>query len=223
MASRPHRLILGVDDAGRGAVIGPLVIAGVLLQECKIQALKSLGVKDSKTLPPRKRVLLAEEVKRVADGYMFIELSPAEVDEAIGFSKRLRRLNILEAEAMAKVIKKLKPHVAYIDAPDVLADRFASMVRLMLPLKVEVVSEHHADRKYPVVSAASIIGKVRRDEAIAKLREKYGDLGSGYPSDVKTIRFLEEWIRRYGTCPEIVRKTWATTKNLLKVCKQSPA
>jgi ribonuclease HII len=78
----------------------------------------------------------------------------------------------------------------------------------------KIISSHHADRKYPVVSAASIIAKVNRDRAIEKLRKNH-DLGSGYPSDSKTMNFIKEWISQNGDLPVFVRKSWKPVKILL--------
>jgi len=82
------------------------------------------------------------------------------------------------------------------------------------------VAENFADRKYPVVSAASIIAKVERDKEIKKLHKKYGFFGSGYTSDERTIRFLKDWIKKNKEFPDIVRKTWVTAEELKKLKEQ---
>ena len=92
---------------------------------------------------------------------------------------------------MAKIIDALKPDEAYVDAADVLEKRFGNHISECLRCKTKIVSEHKADRTYPIVSAASIIAKVERDGEIAKLRVKYGDFGSGYLTDEKTMVFLK--------------------------------
>jgi len=206
--------IAGIDDAGRGPIIGPLIIAGVLLAEEDVQNLKPLGVKDSKLLSPQKREQLAVEIKRLALKYHVESLSPAEIDKVVETGRRLHRLNRLEADVMAKVIEALKPDVAYVDASDVLADRFREHIREKLTISPEIISEHKADAKYPIVSAASIIAKVERDKAIQELRERYGDLGSGYVTDPKTVGFLEKWLAKHGSYPEFVRKSWKPAKKL---------
>ncbi len=206
--------VVGVDDAGRGAVIGPLVIAGVLIDEQDLPMLKELGVRDSKRLSPRRREQLAEEIKKLALKYDIVKLAPAEIDKVVKAGKKLHRLNRLEAQTMAKVIAALKPDVAYVDASDVLADRFKRHIAESLPLEVQIVSEHKADAKYPVVSAASIIAKVERDRAIAELQERHGNMGCGYPTDSKTIEFLESWIQKFGSYPEFVRKSWKPAKRV---------
>jgi ribonuclease HII len=207
-------LVAGVDDAGRGSVIGPLVIAGILIDEKEVPKLVRLGVKDSKLLSPSRRESLAIEIKRLAQKHAIIKLSPAEIDKVVEKGRKLHRLNRLEAQAMAKVIELLKPNVAYVDASDVLEERFKQHILEYLSFKVEIISEHKADRKYPVVSAASIIAKVERDKAIAELKAKYGDFGCGYPTDPKTLEFLRRCLEDFKEYPEFVRKSWKPAKKV---------
>jgi ribonuclease HII len=206
--------IAGVDDAGRGPIIGPLVIAGVLHDDKDLSRLIDLGVKDSKRLSPRRREELAAEIKKMALKYHAAILSPTEIDRVVETGKKLHKLNRLEAQTMAKVITILKPDVAYVDASDVLADRFKQHVAESLTFNVQIISEHKADAKYPIVSAASIIAKVERDRALSALQERYGNMGSGYASDPHTIKFLERWIRKFGSYPDFVRKSWKPAKRL---------
>lgn len=206
--------VAGVDDAGRGAVIGPLVIAGVLLKEQDLPRLGELGVRDSKRLSPRQRTRLADEIKKLASKYHVMKLLPAEIDKVVTTGKKLHRLNRLEAQTMAKAIAVLKPNIVFVDASDVLADRFKSHILENLSFDVQIVSEHKADEKYPVVSAASIIAKVERDRAIHELQKKHGNIGCGYPTDSKTTDFLENWIQKFGIYPDFVRKSWKTAKRM---------
>lgn len=209
-------LIAGVDDAGRGPVIGPLVIAGVLIHDYQSSTLQALGVKDSKVLTPNQRVRLRGEIIKIALKYAIVEFSPSEVDKIVLEGKRLHKLNWLEAKAMAEVIGKLMPEVAYVDASDVIEERFAQQISEMMSFKVKIVSEHHADANYPVVSAASIIAKVHRDEFVSHLRERYGDFGSGYSSDPKTRHFLSVLLKEKKPLPDFVRKSWKTIRQLEK-------
>lgn len=207
-------LIAGVDDAGRGPVIGPLVIAGVLLDERDTYRLKELGVKDSKLLSPQRREQLAEDIKKLVEKFHVERLSPVEIDRVVESGIKLHRLNRLEAHTMAKVIDALKPDVAYVDASDVLADRYRAHILDKLSFQVKIISEHKADLNYPVVSAASIIAKVERDREIQKLAERFGDMGSGYMTDPKTVGFLEKWFARCGSYPEFVRKSWKPAREM---------
>jgi len=204
----------GIDDAGRGPVIGPLVIAGILVDEETLPKLISLGVKDSKLLSPKRREQLVVEILKIVKKHHVVKSSPAEIDKVVENGKRLNRLNRLEARIMAEVIRNLQPDVVYVDASDVSAERFRQQIAEEVPFEVQIVSEHKADRTYPVVSAASIIAKVERDKEIARLRGKYGDFGSGYITDSKTVRFLEKWINTYGSYPDFVRKSWKPAKRL---------
>ncbi len=209
------RLVGGVDDAGRGCIIGPLVLAGVAVEESKIGKLTEIGVRDSKTLSPAARARLYPLIKDLAYKVVSVKVPPEEVDKYVARRKKFIRLNLLEAEAAAKVIEELEADLVYVDAPDTEPERFKRNVVALLRRKVEVISEHEADKTYPIVSAASIIAKVERDAEIAKLREKYGEFGSGYPSDPATIEFLRDWLGKYGEVPPFARKTWKTWKRLV--------
>jgi ribonuclease HII len=207
-------LIAGVDDAGRGSVVGPLVIAGVLMKEENLSKLVDLKVKDSKLLSPQRRETLAFEIKRIAEKYSVIKLSPKEIDRVVESGRKLHKLNRLEAQTMAKVIEALKPDIAYVDASDVLEERFKQHILEALSLKVQIISEHKADRKYPIVSAASIIAKVERDREIAEIAQKYGEIGCGYPSDSRTISFLKKCLEETGEYPDFVRRSWKPARKV---------
>ena len=208
-------LMAGVDEAGRGSVIGPLVIAGVSVEENDLPKLVDIGVKDSKLLSPQKRETLATQIRKLALNCHVVFLSPVEIDHVVETGKRLHRLNRFEAQSMARVIAVLKPDVAYVDASDVIADRFGEHIAENLDFTLKIVSEHKADITYPIVSAASIIAKVERDQAISNLQKKHGNLGCGYPSDSNTINFLGDWIRKFGSYPDFVRKSWKTSKRVM--------
>jgi len=205
-------LVAGIDEAGRGAVIGPLVIAGVLVGEEAFQKLKELGVKDSKLLTAHRREVLFAEIRKLAKDYNVVKLWPREIDVAVNSGRKLHKLNRLEAQTMARVIEALRPDKVYVDAADVLEQRFKHHILECLSFRAKIVSEHKADRNYVVVSAASIIAKVERDREIAELASKYGDLGSGYPSDPKTVSFLTQCIAKESKYPDFVRKSWRPAK-----------
>jgi len=205
-------LIAGIDEAGRGCVIGPLVIAGVLMKEENLPALTYIGVKDSKLLSAKKREILAIEIARVAEKHVLIKLSPMDIDRVVESGRKLHKLNRLEAQTMAQIIQALKPDYAYVDAADVLEERFKHHIQEDLHFKTKIISEHKADRTYPVVSAASIIAKVERDKEIATLTGQYGDFGSGYLTDQKTMKFLKQWLETHGEYPACVRKSWKPAK-----------
>jgi len=216
--------IAGIDDAGRGPIIGPLVIAGVMIKEDEKTKLANLGVKDSKMLTPESRTRLSAKIRAFTSTISVHELQPEEIDDVVLHAEKLRKLNYLEAKVMAQVVKDLKPAKVYVDASDVNETRYGENIREFLPeeLKnIKIISEHHADRTYPIVSAASIIAKVKRDSAIANLHQQYGDFGSGYITDPKTIEFLKSWRRTHTEFPPIVRLSWKTIKQIENEVAQS--
>jgi ribonuclease HII len=204
--------IAGVDEAGRGCLIGPLVVAGIVLEKEVIPKLCDLGVRDSKKLTPKRREEIADLIKDLAIDVSYFELQPRSIDLIVLRNVKLRKLNYVEAMAMAKVIRELKPDEAYVDACDVNAVRFGKIIAKVLGHELKIVSEHKADSTYIVVSAASILAKVRRDTIISELRDRYGDFNSGYPSDEKTITWLEEWLHNNDECPDCVRLSWKPVK-----------
>ena len=207
-------LIAGVDDAGRGAVIGPLVIAGVVLDDKDLPKLKEIGAKDSKLLSPHRREVLSEQIRKIVKKYAVLKLQPDEIDVVVQSGRKLHKLNWLEAHTMARVIEALRPDKVYVDASDVLEERFKQHILECLPFEVDIVSEHKADRNYVAVSAASIIAKVERDREITLLAQVYGDFGSGYPSDPRTIHFLESLMKKTDEYPEYIRKSWKPAKKV---------
>ena len=206
----------GVDEAGRGPMIGPLVVCGILLDNNElIENLKELGVKDSKMLTPKKRDSLAVEIRKVASKIEIKSISAHQIDQS---RKRGITLNEMEVDAFSAIVKALRPEVVYLDAADVLAERFGDNIGKRSGLLKEgckFVSEHKADTKYTVVAAASIIAKTTRDMVIAKYHEVYGDFGSGYPSDSKTVDFVRNLVIDNKELPDIVRRSWESVSTIL--------
>jgi ribonuclease HII len=201
-------VICGVDEAGKGSVLGPMVIAAVGISSEDI--FEEIRVRDSKLLSAKERERLYKSIRKKC------QVATVRLDaEQIDIVRREMTLNEAVARAHAQVIVKLSPDYAYLDACDVNTFRYAEMVKNHLVLPCEIISEHHADEKFPVVSAASIIAKVTRDRAIAILAKKYGTIGSGYPSDPVTIRFLNSYIDEHRVPPPIARKSWKTVSAIL--------
>ncbi|MCL2288236.1 MAG: ribonuclease HII [Candidatus Bathyarchaeota archaeon] len=211
-------LVAGVDEAGRGCIIGPLVVAGVVVSYDKLSDIGVLGVKDSKLLSPKKRDLLFQEIIQTVQDFKVIKISPSEIDKAVNCKIPLHKLNRLEAKTMAKVIEYLSPNEVYVDAVDILEERFATHISECLTVKPKIISRHKADQLYPIVSAASIIAKVERDREIELLKNEFGDLGSGYLHDKKTVAFLGEWLKTNKDYPSCVRKSWKPAKKALSAC-----
>ena len=205
-------MICGVDEAGKGPVVGPLVVAAVAINNAKDIA--NLGIKDSKQLTQRKRKELANLIKEKFNFAVEI-IEPKIVDE---YRKR-NKLNELNREAFERLISKLNPNVAYVDAADVNEQRFGSQIKASLINKnnTDVISMHKADAKIEVVAAASIIAKETREKEIEKLKEKIGDFGSGYPSDERTIRFLKSFYADNGKWPTGTRESWKTLERIRPV------
>lgn len=200
--------VLGIDEAGRGPVIGPLIIAGVMIHDGKEAELGA--VKDSKLLTHKKRVILNEIIQKNSE-FKIIEVSPQEIDDALNPNNKKMNLNWLEAHKQAEIINELKPDIAIIDCPSPNCKKYTEYLRKLLNNKeIKLIVEHKADVNYPVCSAASIIAKVKREEEVAKLKEKYGDIGPGYPANPITQKFIKENWEKH---PEIFRHSWITFKN----------
>jgi ribonuclease HII len=206
--------VAGVDEAGRGCFIGPLVVAGASFDSGNVQTLMDLGVKDSKKLTAKKRESLAPEIEKLASGIKYFDLQPNSIDAVVNRAVKLKRLNYLEAVAMANVIRHLAPEEAYVDASDVDDERYGVTILRLLRVKPRLICEHKADFNYPVVSAASILAKVRRDSIVASFRAEYGDFNSGYPSDDRAQEWLVEWYREHRSWPCIVRQSWEPVKKV---------
>ena len=201
--------ICGVDDAGRGSMIGPMVIAGISIEKKNIPKLRKLGVRDSKKLSPKKRELLYKEIIKLVDDYHVIRIPPRTIDKYV-FE---HNLNHLEAKKMAEVISNLNPDISYVDSCDVNAARFGREIS-DLSKKSKVKSYHYADSRFVVVSAASIIAKVSRDRSIMRLN-KTTNLGSGYPSDKKSVNYVKKIVSSKKSLPTSIRKSWKPVQKIL--------
>ncbi len=185
-----------------------MVVAAVGAHDAAELALP--GMKDSKLLSRTERERLFDTiVPRFRHAALVIE--PGEIDRM----RMSMTMNALVASAHATVIRKLRATVAYVDACDVIAERFGHMVGNRLSSRCRIISEHHADVNYPIVSAASIVAKVLRDRAVDSLAERYGPLGSGYPSDPGTISFLSAWIETEWRPPPCARASWKTVETMM--------
>ncbi len=209
--------IAGIDEAGRGPVIGPMVVALVLVDENGEFLLKRIGVKDSKTLSKMQRLRLSKSIQVICRQVIVEVVQPSEIDSAV-YGRTAKNLNDLEARIAARLIDKITftPCNVYVDSPDVNTIRYRNTIMKYLSRDdIEIIVENDADKTYPVVSAASIIAKVKRDSIIEELKKVYGDFGSGYPSDPKTRAFLRNIIKG-RRIPPIVRRSWKTFRNIVK-------
>ena len=200
-------IIAGIDEAGRGPVIGPLVMAIAMIEESRLPELQELGVKDSKLIAPATRERLFIKLKEICK-FEIISLSPKEIDAAVD-SDGATNLNWLEADAGAAMLNSHRPPKAYIDCPSSNPKAYTKYLLEKLDYQPQLVVEHKADYKYLIVGAASILAKVTRDHAIEELKKKHKvEFGSGYPSDPVTSQFVRENFSRY----DFFRKSWGTWK-----------
>jgi ribonuclease HII len=210
-------LICGIDEAGRGPVIGPLVTCGVVIDSEDEKKLAALGVKDSKLILPKKRAELMEKIKGIVKKFEIVVLEPKDIDSALADPGT--NLNWLEADTTAELINKLQPEKAIVDCPSPNIEEYTDYIRKKLNVDCKLVLEHKADMNHLVVGAASIIAKVTRDKAIEEIKKKVGqDIGSGYPADPVTKQFLAD---NYNKYPGIFRKSWQTYKDAVAKKQQT--
>jgi len=218
-------LVLGIDDAGRGPLIGPMVLAGVLMNKEDELFLKKQGVNDSKQLIHSVRMKLGEIIKGTAVNYKVVLAQPEDIDKSI---RGGINLNTLEAIKTAEIINSLnsgKEKIKVIvDCPSVNTSAWRKTLLEYIEKKdnLDVHCEHKADVNHVSASAASILAKVVREEEVWKLKDEYleyGDLGSGYPSDPTTKDFLRKHGKKLKDSG-IFRKTWATWRELFPEAKQ---
>lgn len=205
-------LLCGIEESGRGPVIGPMVICGTMINEKDTDKLIKLNVRDSKVMTPKAREKLYQQLQDVVK-YEVIIIPPSEIDDALRSDSL--NLNKLEANKMAEVINTLNPDKIIIDCPSNNIKEFVRFVKNGLKKEKEIIAEHKADANYPIVSAASIIAKVIRDREIEAIKKEIGiNFGSGYPADPVTADFLAKNWDKY---PHIFRKTWETYQKIIRM------
>ncbi len=197
----------GIDEAGRGPVIGPLVVTIVCGNS---DILAKLGVKDSKKLTPVARERLYTEIMAHAD-FVKTEIITAT---QLNLLMNTENLNYIEQSSYVS-LAGISPSgcTVYVDSFDVNPERLGKLIESKTGR--EIVSVHKADEIYPVVSAASIISKVIRDREMRAIEKTYGIIGSGYPSDPRTVKFIQESLKNGKDLSEIVRTKWKTYKTLV--------
>lgn len=200
--------IMGIDEAGRGPVIGPMVICGIMMKKESIPELTQMGVKDSKLLSPAKREKLKRSIEKVACRWELIKVPASKIDK--------HRISYLQVKSIIQLVDKFFPHTVIIDCPTCFPMSFKRKIKTLIKNKrVRLVVENFADKNYSIVSAASILAKLTRDQEIKNLSFIYPSIGSGYPSDKKTIEFLKKCVKENRQLPDIVRKRWKTVQNLI--------
>lgn len=209
-------MFAGLDEAGRGPVVGPLVVGLVATDD--VETVRRLGVKDSKVLTPARREELYPQILSAASYVKTVHTSAMKLDSLM----RRKTLNAVEMDVFTQLGRDVPAHTYYLDACDVNAQRFGKTFLRRLyrtPPLPTIVSEHHADANHPLVAAASIVAKVERDRAIAEIARRLEPLvgvplGSGYSHDDTTRAFLQRYLEVHRRLPEDVRAAWATSQTL---------
>jgi len=205
-------LLGGIDEAGRGSVIGPLVIAGISFDPTGLESIRNEGITDSKKLSVQKRETLYTKILQSAVSVFVCRISPITIDNYVNYKK----LNVLESRFMTIIADNLRADKIIIDACDVKPDRFKQSVLKNLTSKsVKIYCFHKADTDNLIVSAASIIAKVTRDREIKKIEETLcKKIGSGYPSDPSTKLFLRNHLFDNEN-KKYIRFSWSPVKNMI--------
>ena len=216
-------LTLGIDDAGRGPVIGPMILAGCLIDEKTEEEFQKLGIKDSKQLTQKRREFLEEKIKEKAETFEVALAFPIEIDQTNHDGINLNELEAIKtAEIINKINKGFKKIKVVVDCPSVSIEKWQDLLKTKITnlSNLEIHCEHKADKNYVAVSAASILAKCLREQEMAKLKQVYGEsIGSGYTSDPLTCKFLEKHHQKYENSG-IFRKTWATWARAISANKQ---
>jgi len=208
--------VVGADEAGKGPVLGPMVCAAVRAPPAALE-----GADDSKALPADRREALAARLRDDDRVAVAVEAVPVErIDDP---ETDMNGLALAGQAAAVRAVARPGDAVDA-DAADVDAARFGRRLREAVAdggPDVSVSAAHGADERSPVVGAASVVAKVERDRRVAALREAYGAVGSGYPSDPTTRAFLRGFVRDHGRLPDCARASWSTCADLLAAAEQS--
>jgi len=215
---------LGSDEAGKGPVLGPMVVAAVATPD---RSTLPAGLADSKELAPDRRQELAAELDATETVSIGVETIPVDRIDApetdMNFLTVAGHAAAIDAALMGTTQEdEVAPVTGLADAGDTSAERFGRRVRERCETTIELEARHGADGEDALVAAASIVAKVRRDEHIARLDHQYeADVGSGYPSDPTTRQFLETYAAEHGEVPPCARRSWSTCDDVLEPVEQS--
>ncbi len=202
-----RKVMVGIDEAGRGSLVGDLFVVAVAVASDRRVELAEAGVRDSKLLSRSRRYELLLKVIECSEAIIVNRITPEEIDR--------ENINDLEVRAVERSVRHLKsrglnPVRIVIDEIAGREKQVEAVCRKYFP-DVEVVMEPGADRDFIEVSAASIVAKTMRDLHIRSLSNIYGEIGSGYPSDPRTISWLNK-VRSAGHIPRCVRMSWKTVR-----------
>ncbi|ORX87799.1 ribonuclease H2, large subunit [Anaeromyces robustus] len=221
---KEEEVLIGIDEAGRGPVFGPMVYATCFCPLSKVETLNSLGFADSKTLTEQSRNALFEIINNNSDifGWMATACSPQDISRHM-LRKEKYNLNQFAHDTTIDLINnvlklKVKVKEVYIDAVGP-AESYQAKLKSFFPT-LNIVVNYKADSKYPIVSAASICAKVNRDFLIknwefVENKSFSGEKGSGYPGDPKTKNWIKNHCDKVFGFPGLVRFSWSTCENYL--------
>lgn len=202
-------MLIGVDEAGRGCIIGPMVICAAAISPLDEYRLKEIGVKDSKKLSAAQRERIYGKIRRICK-YTTVKVAASELNELM----ESYNLNEIEAMKIAYAIDQLgiENASAYVDSPDNVPAKFSRRVEKYMKARVKLNCANNADDTYLIVGAASIIAKVTRDREILRIKNEVGvDFGSGYTSDPKTQQIIAKR-KEYPALEPYLRAKWSTLK-----------
>jgi len=210
-------IIAGIDEAGRGAVIGPMILACVSIDSKDSKKLEVIGVKDSKELTPKKREELFKQIESIAKDIVVVKVSACKISS---FKAKGINLDKLEAMKIAEMITMIDADKIYIDSIEQNSEKFEKMIKEFLPdekKNAKLVVKNYLDESISVVSAASIIAKVERDKEIEEIKKQVNfDFGVGYSHDERTREFIEKILQTEDHPPSYLRIHWETVQDIAR-------
>jgi len=221
----------GVDEAGKGPVLGSMFAAAVVAEPAALPP----DVDDSKAVPADRRPGLAREIREAAAAVAVSEVPVDRIDDpetdmnSLTVAAHAEALDAVagggsEAVAMAGQDDGCTipdPLAGTVDAGDTDAERFGRRVAARVEGDVDLTAEHAADETDPLVGAASVVAKQAREDHVADLAVEYGPVGSGYPSDPATRDFLRRYVEREACLPECARTSWQTSADVVAAVQQT--
>lgn len=206
-------------------MIGPMVIAGVVIDEKDEKKLKALGVRDSKKLSPKQRETLAPQIEKIARNIVVLSVPSCKINT---YMEKGINLNKIEAMKMAEIINTIpgckKIYIDSLSPPykkeskKKFITKFEKSIRKYISNKnVKMTVKNHLDEIRIVVSAASVIAKVQRDKTVDKIKQEVNfDFGNGYPYHVKTIKFLEKTLQKDSKPSPHIRWQWSSVADAIE-------
>ncbi|RLG83283.1 MAG: ribonuclease HII [Thermoprotei archaeon] len=204
-------LVIGIDEAGRGPVLGDMVIAVAVFREDVLEAINGLGVRDSKLLTPNIREKLVPYIIKYSLAVIVSRISPIEIDHYNLNELTISRIDYILG-SLSKVIDPFQVRRITIDMITGYR-KYSPNYKRYFP-DADVIFEVDADAKYAEVSAASIIAKYYRDQLINELKRYYGEIGSGYPTDQRTINWIKSLYKKGYPPPPFIRRTWGVLEKI---------